>query len=178
MISSKGNRIWPLDMRPKDVDIEDIANSLSKICRFGGHCRDFYSVAQHSVIVAMRCHPYNRLVGLLHDAPEAYCGDVVRPLKQDLVGFDGIESSIWAAIATRFALPVELPREVLVEDARVLLMEKRDLLVPHEHAWEFPQCAFPDLSVPPQRIVPLGHREARDMFMRLYESSESRSPDA
>lgn len=170
MLSSQGNRLWPLDMRAEDVDIEDIAHALSNICRFGGHCREFYSVAQHSVIVAGRVSSENGLVALLHDAPEAYCGDVVRPLKQNLRGFEDIEQGIWYAIAERFGLPEWLPEEVLVEDARVLLMEKRDLLVHHEYAWEFPQCAYPDLQVPPGLIVPVPPSEAKQLFLSLYWS--------
>lgn len=168
MLSSQGNRIWPLDMRPEDVDIQDIAHALSNICRFGGHCREFYSVAQHSVLVAGRVSAENGLVALLHDAPEAYCGDVVRPLKQDLVGFSDIESDIWLAIAEHFGLEVEMPEEVLVEDARVLLMEKRDLLVHHEYTWEFPQCAYPNLEVPNETIDPLPPRLAYGLFMSTY----------
>lgn len=63
------------------ISIEDIACSLGNLCRFGGHVRRFYSVAQHSVIAAELLPPRLRLAGLLHDAAEAYVGDVIKPLK-------------------------------------------------------------------------------------------------
>ncbi len=46
-----GRRMNPLDASPEDIDPDDIAGALANICRFGGHSRAFYSVAQHSVIV-------------------------------------------------------------------------------------------------------------------------------
>lgn len=174
MISYKGNRLFPLDLRPSDIDIEEIAHSLSNICRFGGHCREFYSVAQHSVLVAdqfsVQHYKPLKLCALLHDATESYCGDMVRPLKQNIPQFHRIESNIWSVIAARFDLPRSIPRPIQIEDARVLITEKRDLLTHHEHQWEFPQCAFPGLEPLPDVIVPCSPKYACDMFLRAYES--------
>lgn len=76
----------PRDLADEQILLTDIAHALSNICRFGGHCREFYSVAQHSVHVAQWMkeqgyHPYAQMLGLFHDASEAYLGDIIRPLK-------------------------------------------------------------------------------------------------
>jgi uncharacterized protein len=81
--------IDPFNMKPSDVDIDDIALALSHICRYNGHVARLYSVAEHSVRVASRiidipgmANPNAQLAALLHDAPEAYIGDVVNPIKR------------------------------------------------------------------------------------------------
>ncbi len=84
-----GKQFYPLDPRPEDVCLEDIAHSLSNLCRFTGHTDTdrFYSVAQHSVICSTIVAPEAALLALLHDAAEAYLGDISRPLKRDLYVF-------------------------------------------------------------------------------------------
>src|ERR1035441_1601867 len=77
-----GVRFWPLIPNPADIRIEDIAHALSNQCRFGGHTREFYSVAEHSVRVSQLCTPENALWGLLHDASEAYLSDVTAPITE------------------------------------------------------------------------------------------------
>jgi hypothetical protein len=76
-----GKQFWPLDPRPDEVYIEDIAHALGNICRFNGHCLRFYSVAEHCFHVSHKVVPGLALMGLLHDAAEAYVCDVVRPVK-------------------------------------------------------------------------------------------------
>lgn len=83
--------------KAEDIVIEDIAHALAHICRFNGHCTRHYSVAQHSVLVAEAvmdacpdAPPMLALAALLHDAPEAYCGDIGRNLKRLIGGYDGV----------------------------------------------------------------------------------------
>src|SRR5687767_13374438 len=90
----QGIQFWPLDPKPEDVSIIDIAHALSNVCRFGGHSRWFYSVSQHSYYVSLYTRPENALYALLHDAPESYIGDCVRPLKPYLTNFQSIEDNI------------------------------------------------------------------------------------
>ena len=95
-----GNRFYPLEPRIDDVDIEDIAHGLAYQCRFNGQTNAFYSVAQHSLIVAALVPEELRFAALLHDAAEAYLGDMVKPLKVLLPGFSEIEETSAASSAS------------------------------------------------------------------------------
>lgn len=77
-----GKRIDPSDPDPALIDIEDIAYSLAGINRFGAHTRPRYTVAEHSVMVSRLVEDDVALRGLLHDAPEAYLGDIISPVKR------------------------------------------------------------------------------------------------
>lgn len=98
-----GIQFFLTDPRPGEVNIVDIAHALSMQCRYGGHCREFYSVAEHSLAVSYIVPPGMALEGLLHDAAEAYICDVPRPLKQ-LLGapYSWIEAKIMTAINERY----------------------------------------------------------------------------
>lgn len=138
MQTATGKQFWPLDPRPEEVDILDIAAHLSKICRYNGACDWHYSVAQHSVYVSHQVPPQHALAGLLHDAAEAYCCDIHRPVKRHLVGYDEIEAGVWRAIAQRFGLSAELPPEVHAADDAVLLAEKAQIMRPAPAPWNVP----------------------------------------
>jgi hypothetical protein len=104
-----GIHFYPLDPHPEDVNLEDIAHALSNICRFNGHVNDFYSVGTHSlnvcaVLIAWGESEQVQLYGLLHDAAEAYCCDIPRPLKPYLPGYKDIEAGIMTAVYKRFGL--------------------------------------------------------------------------
>lgn len=167
MISSRGRKIYPLDIRPEDVDIEEIAHALSNLCRFGGHCLEFYSVAQHSFLVSCHCPPHWGLEGLLHDAPEAYLGDAIRPLKRALPAYREIEARVWSSIAVRFGLGAKVSASVKEVDNRVLMTERRDLIVPHE--WPWMEDADGRIDPYPHTIQPLAPRHARDLFLGTFE---------
>lgn len=130
MQTAGGRAYWPTDPRPEDVFIEDIAHALAHICRYGGHSPRFYSVAEHSVHVSYLVPPEDALHGLMHDSAEAYCGDIVRPLKGDLAGYADIEDANWRAICARFQLDPAMPQSVHDADVAMLFAERAALLGP------------------------------------------------
>lgn len=120
ILTHTGRQFWPLAPRAEDVDIEDIAHALSMTCRYNGHCSEFYSVAQHSVLVSLYCPDEHALWGLMHDASEAYLPDVPRPVKPNLPGFKDTENRVMKAVCERFGLSPDEPKEVKEIDNRIL----------------------------------------------------------
>lgn len=118
-----GKMVNPFALHPEDVDIHDIAHSLARTCRYGGHTFGYLSVARHSIwvsdLLAARGHPELALTGLLHDASEAYLGDIPRPIKhQDaMLGYRSAEAAAEAVIAKVFGTPHPLPDEVHQADS-------------------------------------------------------------
>jgi len=134
-----GNQFWPLDPKPEHIFIEDIAHALSNICRFTGHCDYFYSVAEHSIIVSNHVPGGFALWGLLHDAAEAYIGDMSRPLKSMLPQFKKIESRIMEAVIEKFHLePINEPQIVKDIDSGILATESFAIMKRHPQVWTLP----------------------------------------
>lgn len=156
------------------IDVGDIATALSRICRFTGHTTEPYSVAQHSVSVSYLVPKEYALQGLLHDASEAYLGDVSSPLKQMLPDYKIIEKRVEAAVMLRFGLPFPLHPSIKQADLRMLVTEKRDLMPKplweeisiDKEAWS----PFDGVDELPFRIFPIGHQAAMFAFIeRFYE---------
>lgn len=128
-----GGQFWPLDPRVVDVRLVDITHALGNVCRFGGHVQEFYSVAEHSLRVADLVPPELRLQALLHDAAEAYCGDVVRPLKRHLRDYEEVEAGVARCIGEKYGVDlVALHPLVVKADNEILAVEFRDLLEPRD----------------------------------------------
>lgn len=99
-----------------DICIEDIAHALSMICRYSGHVNRFYSVAEHSINVAALVPQHLKAQALLHDASEAYLGDVSAPLKELLPQYVMIEKRVQKIILNKFGLPIDIDKAVLKAD--------------------------------------------------------------
>lgn len=126
--TANGRYINLVDPKLDDILIEDIAHALSNLCRFTGHCTRFYSVAEHSVNTSHVVDPYYGLEALMHDASEAYLGDVSNPLKKLLPEYVKIEKHMEKTISQRFGLPFPMSPEIKVADLCMLATEKRDLM--------------------------------------------------
>ena len=125
-----GKVFYPLDPRPEEIDIIDIAHALSTTNRFGGHAEPPVSVAEHSVNVSMYVPRHAAIEGLMHDAAEAYIGDVTRPIKPALNGFKAIESKIMRVISEKYGLNEKYLHGVVKHiDDRVLATEGRQVMV-------------------------------------------------
>lgn len=127
-----------LDPQPDMVRLRDIAHALSHLCRYTGHSRYFYSVAEHSVECARRAPPALVAEALMHDATEAYVGDVASPLKALLPEYRAIESRVRGAIAARFGLSPAVPAKVVEIDVGMLHIERAQLLGKEAQPWGLP----------------------------------------
>ncbi len=167
IITYTGTRFWPLDARTNEIFILDIAHALSNMCRFNGHVREFYSVAQHSVLVSQLLPQELKLAGLLHDATEAYLPDLSRPVKYQLEEFRKAEDRLHLVIASRFDIPFPLPKEVKAADNAVLLSEMNSLMPktgPHF------QALHTDGEQPAVSIInPLPPKQAEQLFMQTFD---------
>ncbi len=141
-----GKMFFPFDPRIEEFDLDDIAVPLSRMCRFGGHCLGFYSVADHSVWVMehMPKHlgPEAHLAALLHDAGEAYLMDVPRPIKYGpgMEEYRRAEDQIHALILIRFKVVDAHNRYATLikeQDIRALATEKRDIMAEGPGKWQF-----------------------------------------
>ena len=144
--------------------IEDIAHGLANICRYSGQCSKFYSVAEHSMLVSEVAAGFE-FEALLHDAAEAFMGDITRPLKQMLPEYKRIEREVEKAIFGRFGIPSPLPPEVKNADLKVLATEQRQIMPKGTDGW-----------VRSQKIIPahvairhLSPDEAKRAFLARYE---------
>ena len=164
IILRSGNYFDYLEPTPTMIHVDDVAWGLAHTCRFGGQIPMFYSVAQHCVLVSQACPSEDRFAGLLHDAAEAYVGDVVGPLKQLCPDFKAIERRVEAVVALRFGLTLPWPCSVKHADLRLLRTEQRDLTTGPEDQWNGLH-AYTPLA---ERIVPLPPLQAAELWLQEF----------
>ena len=169
MALASGRSFFPLDPREDEIFIEDIADSLSNLCRYNGHCKPFYSVAQHSLHVMSLVPDEYKMTALLHDVTEAYLGDMIRPIKVVMPEFREIENRLYSVIARKFGLHDPVPECVKHADNIALATEIRDLHAdPLADYWG--QLPEPD----DRKIVPLDPGDAREKFFNAFAFLDSR----
>lgn len=151
-----GRQYWPLDPRASDVCAEDIAHHLSQMVRYAGAARRFYSIAEHSVgvMALVACEMRRRkdywppalLFALLHDGSEAYCQDIIRPIKYEpeMAHYLKIEALNSAAINEHFGdfegqTCAEWAHVIKLADNAMLTVERALLLLPTQDEWRLPE---------------------------------------
>lgn len=150
------------------IYIEDIAHALANQCRWMGHTRVFYSVAQHSVLASTYVPPEFRLATLLHDAAEAYLVDMARPIKELLPDYRRIESEIERRICREFnlAYPILNSKEIKTVDNGMLKAEWEQLTSqPTDITLQLPE----DHWYPKDHIEPWEPKQAEEEFLIAYE---------
>ena len=160
------------DDNEDQIDIIDIGHALGMNCRYNGHCRSFYSVAEHSVLMSYLVSPENAMQALLHDSTEAYLSDICRPFKKHLHNYAELENTLYARIARKFGLPEKLHPEVKHYDVAICRLEGDRLMPSRAEEWGIPKDA---LTIEEFRAK-TGHvhipcwewREARDNFLLRF----------
>lgn len=174
-----GVRFCPLDPVATDIRIGDIAHALSNQCRFSGHVRHFYSVAEHSVRVSQLLERRSKggprvwLKGLLHDASEAYLVDLPTPLKDTTeIGkpYRAFEGALMAKIWERFDLPRGSNIAIAWADEVLLATEVRDLMFARPEHW----TSIEDVVALRERIVPWSPKTAEAEFIRRFNDLAAR----
>jgi hypothetical protein len=180
VLTFTGRKVFPGELAADDIAIEDIAHHLSMLCRFTGASRLFYSVAEHSVLVAdliahsVADEPEIELAALLHDAPEAYLSDLATPVKAQIETYHALERAAWWAIAERFGLPLREWHAVKYADLVALAIERRHLIADHPEPWS----ALEGVTVPRawRKHIPgcWTPTAAEQIFMNRFHAIEGR----
>lgn len=161
IVTYTGRKFYALDPQPEDISILDIAHGLAMTCRYAGQIGKFYSVAEHSVLVATNCPVDDRLAGLLHDAAEAYIGDVPSPFKSDISNYRSIENKILKVIFDKYNVK-SLSSSIKHVDEYALHTEAAILI---------PECPWLDpKKVRPYKLACLSPNQAEELFLNVFNS--------
>jgi len=162
-----GGRKFYLDVPA--FNIWDIAGALAKQCRFNGHCDGFYSVAEHSVLVSLITEgdPFE---GLMHDATEAYMGDLVLSIKLRYPEYRADEDKLWEAVAKQYDLPAEMSVETKIADTRAVMMEADMMMYSRGKKWPGYQDFGPHTHDfdPEEYIKYYRWEDAEEVFLKRY----------
>lgn len=145
--TASGRAFYPLRPRPADVCLSDIAHGLSNLCRYGGQCKRFYSVAEHSVLLSYAVPPALARWALMHDASEAYLIDIPRPLKPFLPQYREAERVLMECIAARYGLEWPEPADLHEYDTRILHNEQSVLHPSPPQPWNVPGLPLAGITI-------------------------------
>lgn len=118
-----GKEIYFNNIKSEDIDERDVAHALSMLCRFNGHCKHFYSVAQHSIITSLIVEPEFALEAFCHDFAEYIVGDLVTPVKRNNMTYKTLEDNIFKVISKKFKLKYPFPKEIKKADIKAFEYE-------------------------------------------------------
>lgn len=164
IMTASGRKFYPLAPNCEQLALYDIAHALSMQCRWNGHTRVFYSVAQHCVLMSELCHAHPA-EALMHDASEAYISDVPKPVKRQLPEFEAHEDRLLRKIFECWGLAYPLPKDVKFCDEVMLRWEARDLFGDDRCTQIFGPYAIAALQHLP-RISPWAPAEAESRFIQ------------
>jgi len=158
-----GRQFFVLRASEDDIHIEDIAHSLSNLCRYVGHCKTFYSVAEHCCRLVDIVPEDLKLQALLHDASEAYLSDLAHPVKEFLLDYQRLEARLMVVIYSKYGIRGGQDLQISVQEGRLTAAEYRDLM---NHRPGVPMISSP---YPVEgTIVPWSSIEAEQEFLRLF----------
>jgi hypothetical protein len=167
-----GKKFYPFSPNPGEFDIKDIAHSLSNQCRFNGHVKEFYSVAQHCVLIANYLEHIGHslsyiLAGLLHDAGEAYVGDIITPVKRVFPQLAIYEHNLMIRIF-RWA-DIDINRDIMRAVERVdkmILYSEKQVLLGDKIDWGFKSIGVPLFF----KIEPWSPGLAESEYLKIYQT--------
>lgn len=153
--------------KPGMIFVDDIAQGLSQVCRFAAQSSEFYSVAQHSVLVSRLVPQKYARWGLMHDAAEAFMGDMARPLKRLIPQYKELEIRLMKAIAERFDLPWPQPDCVKEADQVALALEGSKFMAGREDEYGISTLGK-QIGMAVNAVFSATPREGRTMFLDRY----------
>lgn len=160
-----GAQFCYLQIDPNVIGLIDVAHALSNLCRFTGHSIEFYSVAEHSVLASYLVPPSLAAEALMHDAHEAFVGDMNSPLGSLLPEFKAIRHQVDRAVRDRFRLRAAMPDEVKYADMQMLAAEQQQAMRSRR-----PWMQIENIEVPDVTLRFWSPMQARGKFLeRAYE---------
>jgi 5'-deoxynucleotidase YfbR-like HD superfamily hydrolase len=185
-VTSSNTAVNPVDPTVDMINLEDISIALSNSCRWGGHTPEPYTIAQHSVMVmatleivlGKRCTNELRRQALLHDASEAYMGDLVAPLKRQMPEYRKVEDGLQKVIAIKFGLNYPWDPMICAADKASMVALEAPICGKPADGFEYffetePYKSW--INVLQTRVLPMTtdkvwpHKVARSVFMECAE---------